>query len=211
MNKNYRIALILAYLTIIYNIAEGIISIYFGLHDNTIALFGFGLDSFVEVLSGFGVWYMIKRIMKNGNEDNKSDFEITALKITGVAFYLLSAGLLITAGINIYYGNKPETTFWGVVISSVSLLIMWIMIIYKIKVGKELNSKAIIADANCSKACMYLSVSLLISSFLYETTGVDWIDSLGAIAIAIFSFREARESFEKTASKNCCCGDEHCK
>jgi len=48
-------AIVLAYITIFYNLAEGIVSVYFGLEDETLSLFGFGLDSFVEVISGVGI------------------------------------------------------------------------------------------------------------------------------------------------------------
>ena len=50
MNKALKTALILSIITIVYNITEGIISIYFGWSDETLALFGFGVDSFVEVI-----------------------------------------------------------------------------------------------------------------------------------------------------------------
>jgi divalent metal cation (Fe/Co/Zn/Cd) transporter len=71
------------------------------------------------------------------------------------------------------------------------------LIHFKVQVGKQLNSKAILADANCTKACLYLSIVLLVASSGYELTGVGGIDSAGAVLIAVFSFREGRESFEK--------------
>ncbi len=85
-----RWAYALALITIIYNIIEGLVSVWFGLEDETIALFGFGLDSFVEVISGIGIWHMVRRLRRNGNED-PDRFEGTALRITGTAFYLLTA------------------------------------------------------------------------------------------------------------------------
>ena len=93
MNKEkeslYRWAYALAVITIFYNILEGLVSIYFGIEDETLALFGFGLDSFVEVISGVGIWHMIKRMRRNHNV-NPDHFERQALKITGTAFYILS-------------------------------------------------------------------------------------------------------------------------
>jgi divalent metal cation (Fe/Co/Zn/Cd) transporter len=200
----YRWAYALAVITIFYNILEGLVSIYFGIEDKTLALFGFGLDSFVEVISGVGIWHMIKRIRKN-YDSNPDHFEMQALKITGTAFYLLSTGLIATALINIFQGHKPETTFWGIVISSISIATMWLLIHYKMKVGKQLDSQAIIADANCTKACLYLSVILLLSSAGYELTGIGGLDSIGAIFIAGLSFKEGRESFQKARGLSCSC------
>lgn len=202
--KLYKWASSLALITVFYNMAEGIVSIVFGLEDETIALFGFGLDSFVEVISGVGIWHMVSRFRKNSN-GNPDRFEQRALRITGTAFYILTIGLVLTAGLNLYQGHAPESTFWGIVISLISIVTMWILIHYKLKVGKQLNSDAIIADANCTKACLYLSVILLVSSAGYELTGIGGIDSIGALGIAWFAFKEGRESFEKAQGKSCSC------
>lgn len=202
----YRWAYVLAIITIFYNIFEGLVSIYFGIEDETLALFGFGLDSFVEVISGVGIWHMIRRIRKY-YDANPDHFEKQALKITGTAFYVLSIGLIATALINIYQGHKPESTLWGIVISLISIVTMWLLIHNKIKVGKQLDSQAIIADANCTKACLYLSIVLLLSSGGYALTGIGGLDSLGSIFIAGLSFKEGRESFQKAKGLSCSCQD----
>jgi len=206
----YKYAVILTFITVFYNLVEGLISVYFGIQDETISLFGFGVDSFVEVISGIGVWHMLIKIKNKGEE--RDEFEKTALKITGTAFYILVAGLTATAIFNIYINHKPETTFWGIVISIISIITMSVLIFFKMKVGKALNSKALIADANCTKTCLYLSVILLAASVGYELTGFGGIDSVGALLIAYFSFKEGREAFEKARTgKDCDCEDNHKK
>jgi divalent metal cation (Fe/Co/Zn/Cd) transporter len=202
--KNYERAYLLALFTIFYNIAEGIVSIIFGFRDETISLFGFGLDSFVEVISGIGIWHMMKRLRENAGSD-PDVFERQALRVTGTSFYLLTGGLTLTSLINLSTGHRPETTFWGIVVACVSIAFMWFLIHYKMKIGKKLNSHAILADASCSRSCLYLSVILLVSSATYELTGFAMIDSLGALGIALYSFREGREAFEKARGKCCSC------
>ena len=91
--KLYNKAYYLSLFTIFYNILEGIISMVLGYEDETLSLFGFGADSFIEVMSGIGIAVMIMRIRQNP-KSLKSKFEITALKITGAAFFLLSIGLI---------------------------------------------------------------------------------------------------------------------
>lgn len=182
------------------------ISVLFGIQDETIALFGFGLDSFVEVMSGIGIWHMIRRMRVN-SASNHDRFEQTALKITGTAFYILTAGLVLSAAITLLKGHKPETTLWGIIIASVSILFMWLLIHYKVKIGRQFNSQALLADANCSRVCVYLSLVLLVSSAGYEITGIGGFDSIGAFGIAFFSFREGREAFEKAKGKACSCND----
>ena len=193
----------LAWITILYNIAEGLISVFFGFSDESLALFGFGVDSFVEVISGLGIWHMVRRMRKNGSEA-PDRFERAALKTTGTSFYILAAGLLVTSVANVYGGSRPQTTLWGIIVSSVSILTMWLLMYYKLKIGRQFNSPALIADAHCTKTCLYLSFVLLIASLGYELTGMGMMDSAGALVIAFLSFREGREAFDKAKGNFAC-------
>ena len=201
----------LAVITIVYNLAEGVVSVAFGMADETLALFGFGVDSFVEVISGIGILHMILR-MKRSSVSARDGFERTALRVTGSAFYLLTAGLLAGAVLVIVTGAKPETTVIGIIVSSLSILTMRMLMNAKLRVGEALRSDAIIADANCTRTCYYLSLILLASSLLYEFASIGWFDALGSLGIAWFAFREGRESFEKARSGALACGcDDHCE
>lgn len=206
--KLYKRAYQLSLFTIFYNIVEGVVSMIMGYEDETLALFGFGVDSFIEVMSGIGIAVMILRIQRNPNS-SKDPFEIKALKITGTAFYLLSAGLLAGIIINVINGHKPETTFWGIVISVVSIVVMvWLMNAKK-RLGVKLNSEPIISDSQCTRVCVYMSVVLLISALIYELTGFAYADAIGAAGLIYFSITEGREAFEKAKGKSCGCG--HCE
>jgi divalent metal cation (Fe/Co/Zn/Cd) transporter len=193
-SKYYQRVLWLAIFTIGYNLLEGIVSILLGIHDETLALLGFGADSFVEVISGLGILQMVLRIRKNP-ASSRSRFETTALRITGTGFYLLTLGLIAGAVINVLQKNKPETTVWGVVISVVSLMVMYWLYRSKIHYGKKLNAEPVIADGKCTLVCIYMSVILLLSSLVYELTGFGWVDTIGALGLAWFSFAEGREAF----------------
>ena len=149
IERFYQYALYLGIFTVLYNLLEGLVSIYFGVSDETIALFGFGVDSFIEVMSGLGIVAMILRIRRNP-ETPRSIFEKTALRITGTAFYLLAVGLALTAIVNLLTGHKPETTLAGVIISLISIAMMWALVTGKRIVGRKLNSTPILADANCT-------------------------------------------------------------
>jgi divalent metal cation (Fe/Co/Zn/Cd) transporter len=211
MKNLIRTAFALSLISIFYNIAEGLISVYFGAEDDTLALLGFGVDSFVEVISGIGIAHMILR-MKYSKVQTRDTFEKTALTITGTVFYLLTAGLIIGSVLNIIYDVKPETTVPGIIIAVISIATMYWLMTSKLKVGTELNSDAIIADANCTKTCFYLSFILLISSGLYELFAVAYFDILGSLGIAYFAFKEGKEAFEKVKSGNLLCGcDDHCE
>jgi uncharacterized membrane protein YidH (DUF202 family) len=132
-----------------------------GFADESLALFGFGTDSFVEVISGVGIAHMVLRV-KGNSGSSRNAFENRALSITGVSFYILAAGLVISGVYNIAVKHEPETTFWGVVISAVSILTMSLLILGK-HTGKKLQSDAHL-PMPCTRVCIYMSVILLISS-----------------------------------------------
>ncbi len=205
--KLYKQALWLAIITVGYNLFEGLVAIYFGVADETLALFGFGVDSFIEVLSGAGIIAMVLRIRKNP-ETERGPFEVTALRITGYSFYILVVGIGATVIVNLISGHKPETTLAGLIISSISILTMWLLIRAKRSVGGKLNSAPILADANCTLVCLYMSIVLLISSAVYELTGIGFVDSLGAIGLVYFAYNEGKEAFEKARGIECSCEDD---
>ncbi len=204
--KLYQRALWLAIITVGYNLLEGLVAIYYGVSDETLALFGFGVDSFIEVLSGAGIIAMVLRIRSNPNTE-RSQFEITALRITGVSFYILTVGLGATVIINLITGHKPETTLAGLIIAIISIATMWLLIRAKRDVGGKLNSAPILADANCTLVCLYMSVALLVSSAVYELTGFGFVDSLGAAVLIYYSINEGKEAFEKARGIECACED----
>lgn len=204
--RNYRMAFGLAIFTILFNIAEGLVSTYFGYEDGSLTLFGFGADSFIEVVSGLGIAHMVIRIRK-WPESNVDDFERTALRVTGYSFYGLVLGLLATSTYNAASGHKPATTLLGVAVSIISIVFMWILARAKRRVGTQLGSEAIVADAECTRVCIYMSIVLLVASALYELTRIAYIDVIGSLGLAYLSFKEGRECFEKAEGKECCCGD----
>lgn len=198
------IAFLLSLITILYNIIEGIISVYFGLEDEALSLLGFGSDSFVEVISGVGIAHMVLR-MKRTNVEQRDKFERQALRITGTGFFILTVGIITGAVINLIQNNKPETTIPGLIISGISILTMYFLMKSKLSIGKKLNSDAIIADANCTKSCLYLSIVLLASSGLYEIFRIGYIDIIGSLGIAWFAFKEGKEAFEKVKQNKLAC------
>ena len=194
--KLYKIAFGLAIFTIIYNIGEGIISTFFGVEDESLALFGFGADSFIEVISGLGIAHMILRIQRHP-QSQRDQFERWALRITGFAFYTLVAGPVTTSIYNIWAGHQPVTTLLGVIIALVSIAVLWFLVAWKRNNGNKLHSELILADANCTMVCVYMSVILLLSSGIYQLTAIPYVDSIGTMSLAFFAFRAGGNVLKK--------------
>lgn len=199
----------LSMITIFYNLLEGIVSTYYGLADDTLALFGFGIDSFVEVLSGIGIAHMVYRMQRDGatagDSSERDRFEKQALQLTGFSFYLLTVGIVASSLLTIYVGEQPQTTVVGIIVATLSILTMYFLARYKLRVGKALHSDPMISDAHCTQTCLYLSLLLLVSSGLYELFRIPYIDAIGALGIAWFAAKEGREAFQKAKGKACEC------
>lgn len=190
----FRLAYGLAVFTIVYNFFEGFIALYFGYEDESITLFGFGVDSFIEVISGMGIAHMVRRIKRHADH-RRGHFERKALRVTGTAFFLLAIGLVFVSIYNIIVGHKPQATFWSVIISVVSIVIMWAVVLGKKRAGEKLKSDAILADAYCTLVCHYMSMVLLLSSVIYEVSGLGYIDSFGGLVLAYLAVKEGKRCY----------------
>ncbi len=165
MSLHRRRALLLSYLTVAYNLVEGVIAIAAGSWAWSIALIGFGMDSFVESLSGA---VMIWRFTKHGKipETEEIKIERKALKLVGYTFFVLAAYILITAIQKFFTQEMPQASLVGILIAIASLIAMPLLFYFKVKTARSLGSRSLIADARQTLACSMMSVTLLISLLL---------------------------------------------
>jgi divalent metal cation (Fe/Co/Zn/Cd) transporter len=179
-----RRALTLSILTIAYNLAEGLVSMAFGWADDSIALFGFGADSFIEVASALlALW----KLLDHGNLER----ERRATWGIGWLFLLLAVGIAGGAILQIAARRHPPTTAPGLIISALSLSFMAYLWRAKLKAAKALDSATLEADATCSLACIQLSVVLFAGSLLFLLApGLWWVDAAAALGLALLIGKE---------------------
>lgn len=192
MEHLYKRALNLSYFTVGYNILEGIISVIAGAYAGSIALVGFGLDSFVESLSGI---IMIWRFTKHGivSEQEEVKVEHKALKLVGYTFFILAGYILYESVTKLYYKEIPDVSLIGITIAIVSIIIMPILYIKKVHVGKAISSKSLLSDSKETLACAFLSVALLLGLGLNYLWGLWQADPIVGIIVALYLAKEGRE------------------
>lgn len=193
--KLNRKALLLAYFTVGYNILEGIASIIAGVLAGSVALIGFGLDSFVESLSG-GV--MVWRFRKYGrlSEEEEENVERKAARLVGYTFFILAVYVLYESINKLISKEIAEPSLFGIAIAILSLIIMPILFHQKYKTGKALGSRSLIADSKETLACMFLSLALLAglgANYLFNFWQADPIVGL---IIAVFLIKEGYETLK---------------
>ena len=194
MKEKYRKkALLLSFATVGYNLVEGVVAVLAGVTTNSSALLGFGLDSFIESLSGS---VMIWRFGKNRSEEDEERVEEKAQKLVAYTFFILGFYVLFDASKQLLTHQEPEKSLFGIVVALLSLLIMPALTLAKYRTGKQLNSKSLIADSKQTLACVVMSVTLLLGVGLNYLFGYWWADPIAGIAIAILLFHEGKEALE---------------
>lgn len=191
-----RRAIFLSWFTIIYNLLEGVVSIVFGVGDESIALAGFGVDSLIEVASAALILWRFRGEAHVGSEISVSRERKATLGI-GILFLVLAA---ITAAVSIFQlkaGSHPATTVPGLVISALSLSFMFWLWFAKRKVAGQLNSASMMKDADCSLTCIKLSMVLFTGSLVFTVLpALWWADALAALALAVLIAKEGWETVE---------------
>ncbi|HEV2146866.1 MAG TPA: cation transporter [Longimicrobiaceae bacterium] len=196
-------ALRLSYFTVAYNLVEGLVSVVAGALAGSVALVGFGLDSFVESLSG-GV--MIWRFGGAQGEAASCDAEKReerALKLVGYTFWILGAYVLYESVEKLLGGERPEPTGLGIAIVVVSLVVMPALYLAKRRTAERMGSRSLAADSKQTLACMGMSAAVLLGLILNQTLGLWQADPVIGILIAALLFREGRETI--TEGKLCSC------
>jgi cation diffusion facilitator family transporter len=185
----------LEYLTVGWNIVEGLIAVGAGLAAGSIALIGFGVDSFVETISGAVlIWRLSAEARGNLDEEAVEHVEHRAERLVGVAFLVLAAYVGYEAIRSLLNSEEPAASPVGIALTALSIVVMLWLARAKRQTGIELGSRALIADAQQTYACWYLSVVTLAGLALNAAFGWWWADPVAALGIVVLLVREGIEA-----------------
>lgn len=195
-------ALVLSYITVGYNLVEGVVSILFGYMAGSPALIGFGLDSFVESLSGsVMIWRFTGHHKMSAAEEERA--ERIAVRLVGAAFFVFAAFVIYGSTEKLYHGVPPEPTLIGIIIAIVSIITMPILYYFKKKTAEEAGSRSLAADSKQTLACFMLSVALLLGLGANYMFGIWQADPAAGLIIAVYLIKEGREVVTTGEVCNC--------
>jgi divalent metal cation (Fe/Co/Zn/Cd) transporter len=188
----------LEYFTVGWNAIEGVVAVVSGVVAGSIALVGFGLDSFIEVTSGVTLLW---RMSVDSDVHRREVNERRALRVVGACFLLLAVYVANECISNLWSKTASEHSVPGIILACVSLIVMPLLSRAKRRVGRALGSAAMHADAKQTEFCTYLSAILLLGLLLNATLGLWWADSVaGLVMVPII----AREGVQGLRAKTCC-------
>ncbi|MBI5604588.1 MAG: cation transporter [Deltaproteobacteria bacterium] len=205
-NLNKR-ALVLSYFTVGYNVLEGVVSILAGSLAGSIALIGFGLDSFIESLSGsVMIWRFAGHKSLSGEEEE--GIEKKAITLVGYTFFILGAYILYASLEKLIFNVKPSPSLLGIIIAIVSIIIMPVLFYLKYRTGKSMNTASLVADSKQTLACAMLSVALLIGLSLNYWFGIWQADPVIGLVIVALLTREGIHTLKEKKLCGCAaCGN----
>jgi divalent metal cation (Fe/Co/Zn/Cd) transporter len=168
----------------------------------SIALVGFGLDSFVESLSGGIMIWRFRDAGEMSCEDEERK-EAKAVRLVGYTFFILGVYVLYESFKKLILREVPEPSLLGIVIAIVSLVVMPVLFIAKNRIGKSMGSRSLIADSKQTLACCFLSVALLVGLGLNYLYGIWWADPAAGLIIVAFFIKEGYEIMRE-GKAGCC-------
>jgi len=187
--------LLLEYLTVGWNVFEGLIAVMAGMASGSIALIAFGVDSIVETISGVVLIWRLRREQRGDlDEAGIERVERRAELLVGVSFLILAAYVAFESVRTLMAAEAADPSPVGIVLTTVSIGVMLWLAKAKRETGEALGSRALIADSKQTRACWYLSAVALSGLALNALLGWWWADPVAALAIAGLLVREGWEA-----------------
>lgn len=203
MIRNWaRIGLWLVITTMAYNIVEAVIALWAGTTAESIALFGFGLDSVIETAAASVLLWRLSQEVRGADEATLKKSEHRVHRFVGGTFIALALYVSIQSGRTLWLHEVPQESLVGIILASVSLLIMPLVSWGKLRAAKEIKSAALRAEAKETLACSYLSFVLLLGLLANATLGWWWADPVAALLMVPWLIKEGLEGLRGE-----CCDD----
>ena len=179
--------------TLAYNVVEAVVALWAGSEAGSIALFGFGLDSVIEVVAASALLWRLSVEARGGDSERIERAEGKVRRLIGLTFLALAAYVTVQAVYTLAAQSRPEESAVGIVLAAASLVIMPLLAWGKLEVARGLGSQALRAEAKETLACAYLSFTLLLGLLLNATLGWWWADPTVALLMVPWLIREGLE------------------
>jgi len=186
----------LAWLGVGWHGLEATIAVGAGLAASSIALIGFGADSLIESFAGLVLLWRFA-----ASRVTSEYAERRAQKLIAISFYVIAAYVGFEAVRSLLTGDRPEASWVGIGLATVTLVTMPPLAIAKGRIGEKLVSSATRSEGQQNMLCAYLSAALLVGLGANALFGLWWADPVTALVIAGVAVKEGRESWR---GESCC-------
>jgi divalent metal cation (Fe/Co/Zn/Cd) transporter len=195
-------------LTAAWMAIELVVAVWAGVAAGSVALLAFGVDSGIELFTALVVLRLLLLHSARSTEDEFDARERQSSRIVGWALYALIGYIVVSSGVSLLAGSRPESSTVGIALAAAALVVMPVLWRWRLSLAKRLDSPALKADAACSLVCAYMSATLLVGLLLNGLFGWWWAGSLAALGMIWWIRGEALEAFEAARTGRHCdeCG-----
>jgi divalent metal cation (Fe/Co/Zn/Cd) transporter len=134
--------------------------------------------------------------------ENRERNERLSQRIVGICFLALAAYVTFEAPSDLINRKPSEHSIPGIILARVSLVVMPLLSRAKKRVGAELGTRAMNADAKQTDFCCYLSGILLVGLVVNATLGWWRADPISALVMVPIILREGLQSIR---GETCAC------
>jgi divalent metal cation (Fe/Co/Zn/Cd) transporter len=183
-------------ITLVWMSVESVVSIGTAWHAHSPALFAFGGDSLIELLSAAVVFWRFKFHVD----------EARAARIAGALLLALAGLVVLTSVLNFIGYSEAHRSLTGIGILLVAAVAMPLLASRKRKLAVLTSSAALKADAAESALCGYMAWIALAGLAVNVIWRKSWADPVGALALIPLILREGWEALK---SERVCCHSSH--
>jgi cation diffusion facilitator family transporter len=195
-------ALRLEYLTVGWNVVEGAVAVTAAHLAGSVALLGFGIDSFVEMASGLVLLWRLRAEARHTDPHAIARLDRRARRLVGASLFGLAAFVAFDAVQSLVTSERPRPSLTGIALTLVSMTLMVWLARAKRRSAAALHSHALESDAVQTTACFWLSVIVLCGVGLNTLFGWWWADPVAALGMTVFLVKEGREAWK--GETHCC-------
>lgn len=181
--------------TLLYNVFEGAASIIAGINANSLTLVAFGSDSYLEVLAAGAVLWRLS--YKDEEEGERA--EGRAMRVIGITFLLLAAGIAFQAVLSLADGKGAQESLFGLAVLALSLTLMPVLSLGKLWLAARTQMPVLAAEAKETIACSYLSLTAFAGLIAVALVGWWWLDSVAALLMVPWLVKEGVEGVKAEA------------
>ena len=188
-----RVGIILVIVTMLYNIAEAVIALWAGTEAASIALIEFGLNSIIELTAAGVLLWRLRLEFQGAALERVERADRRVHQFVGASFFALAVYVVGQASWMLWRQEAPQESFIGIILACLSLTIMPLISLGKLRAAAIVGSRALRAEAKETLACSYLSFTLLLGLGANAAVGWWWADPIAALGMVPWLIKEGKE------------------
>jgi divalent metal cation (Fe/Co/Zn/Cd) transporter len=182
-------------LTIAWMTVEALVSLLAAWNSHSPALFGFGGDSLIELLSAAVVFWRFRFELD----------EARATRVAGALLFTLAGLVVLTSLLNFLGYREARRSLLGIGILIVAAVAMPWLASRKRRLVAVTSSAALKADAAQSALCAYMAWIALAGLLINAIWGIHWADPVAAMALTPLILREGWIALHASKLGSDCC------